>query len=544
MRFRPAIVTAVGSSLKLKLVLLVVLILGLTVGVAPWGAIETQEHQLMLGSEEHLQILQEVLKTLVANMQAGNHHPIQNLLEAIGAHGDIKTVRIFDTDGVVHFSSHPAEVGTRLSASEMRRYQGLADPVIVTREGGDVTQAVLQPLFNSPACFKCHPAEHKVVGMLQLSVSLRELHQEVAGLRRSAFAATLLSLGVVVLGVWLALTLLVDHPLQRLVAVMGQAERGDLSVRADVPNSDELGQLARHFNDMVTKLQAAQAELERYHQEQLARADRLATIGEMAAAIAHEIRNPLTGISGALSVLSRDFSADDSRREIVRQTRLLIERLNNTVEDILHYSRPSSPQFQTVKLDDIVDRSLSLAEGEARKAGIEIIRAPASDANGAVAAMVSADPHQIQQVLLNLILNAIQASAAGAQIAVRTHTSADDGEPARAVVEVEDHGKGMTPEEAAQAFQPFFSTKAHGTGLGLPIARQIVEQHHGRLSLRSTPGVGTCVQVELPARVQAAAERMGELIEGLLGLARLARHEVHRESVDLSALAAAVPPAS
>jgi signal transduction histidine kinase len=506
MRFRTAITAAVGSSLKLKLVLLVVLILGLTVGVAPWSAIETQEHQLMLGSEEHLQILQEVLKTLVANMQDGNHHPIQNLLEAIGAHGDIKTVRIFDTDGVVHFSSDPAEVGTRLSASEMRRYQGLADPVIVTREGGDVTQAVLQPLFNSPACFKCHPAEHKVVGMLQLSVSLRELHQQVAGLRRSAFAATLISLGVVVLGVWLALTLLVDQPLQRLVALMGQAERGDLSVRADVPNSDELGQLARHFNDMVTKLQAAQAELERYHQEQLARADRLATIGEMAAAIAHEIRNPLTGISGALSVLSRDFPADDSRREIVRQTRLLIERLNNTVEDILHYSRPSSPQFQTVKLDDIVDRSLSLAEGEARKAGIRIVRAPASDANGAVAAMVSADPHQIQQVLLNLILNAIQASPAGAQIAVRTHVSADDGEPARAVVEVEDHGKGMTPEEAAQAFQPFFSTKAHGTGLGLPIARQIVEQHHGHLSLRSTPEAGTCVEVELPARVRPAAE--------------------------------------
>jgi len=224
----------------------------------------------------------------------------------------------------------------------------------------------------------------------------------------------------------------------------------------------------------------------------------------MAAAIAHEIRNPLTGISGALSVLSRDFSADDPRREIVRQTRLLIERLNNTVEDILHYSRPSSPQFQSVKLDDIVDRSLSLAEGEAKKAGIQIVREPASDANGAASAMVSADPHQIQQVLLNLILNAIQASAAGAQIAVRTRISADDGAPALATVEVEDHGKGMTPEEAAQAFQPFFSTKAHGTGLGLPIARQILEQHHGRISLRSTPGAGTCVQVQLPVHPLAA----------------------------------------
>jgi signal transduction histidine kinase len=506
MRFRTGIVAAIGSSLKLKLVLLVVLILGLTVGIAPWNAIETQEHQLLLGSKEHLEILQEVLKTLVANMLVGAQHPIQNLLVAIGTHRDIKTVRIFDTDGVVHFSSQPAEVGTRLNATELERYKGLADPVTVTREGGDIAQTVFQPLFNRPPCFGCHPAEQKVLSMLQLSVSLNGLHEQVAGLRRSAFAATLISLGVVVLGVWLALTLLVDQPLQRLVAVMGRAEQGDLSVRADVPNSDELGQLARHFNDMIAKLHAAQGELERYHQEQLARADRLATIGEMAAALAHEIRNPLTGISGALSVLSRDFSADDPRREIVRQTRLLIERLNNTVEDILHYSRPSSPQFQTVKLDDIIDRSLSLVEGEARKAGIQIVKQPASDANGAASTMVSADPHQIQQVLLNLILNAIQASTAGAQVAVRTHVSAGDAEPARAAVEIEDHGKGMTPEEATQAFQPFFSTKAHGTGLGLPIARQIVEQHHGRISLRSTPGGGTCVEVQLPVQPQAAGK--------------------------------------
>jgi hypothetical protein len=498
MRFTTAIVTAVGSSLKLKLILLVVLILGLTVGIAPWSAIETQEHQLLLGSKQHLQILQEVLKTLVGKMLVGDHHPIQDLLEAIGAHRDIKTVRIFDTDGMVHFSSHPAEVGTRLSATDLQRYQGLADPVIVTREGQDIAQTVLQPVFNRPQCFGCHPAEQKVLGMLQLSVSVNDLQQQVAGLRRSAFVATLISLGVVVLGVWLALTLLVDQPLQRLVAVMGRAERGDLTVRAAVPNSDELGQLARHFNDMIAKLHAAQGELERYHQEQLARADRLAIIGEMAAAMAHEIRNPLTGISGVLSVLSRDLSPDDSRREIVRQTRLLIERLNNTVEDVLHYSRPPSPQLQTVKLDDIIDRSLSLAEGEARKAGIQIVKQPATGANGSASVTVSADPHQIQQVVLNLILNAIQASTAGGQISVRTRVAADNGSLTGAAIEIEDHGKGMTPEEAAQAFQPFFSTKAHGTGLGLSIARQIVEQHHGRISLRSTPGLGTCVQVELP----------------------------------------------
>lgn len=500
MRLQPAIITAVRSSLKLKLILLIVFVLGLTVGIAPWSAIKIQERQLLKDSGEHLRALQELLKALVgANMLVGDRNQVQNLMEVVGNHADIKSVRIFDMDGVIHFSSNRDERGTRLSPAELQAMQGMPDPVRVNREGNNIAHTMVQPLFNRPACFSCHSPEQKVLGMLQISLSLDQLRHQIDTLRRWALVATVITLAAIVVGVWVALTLFVDQPLQQLVDVMSRVEKGDLSVRAGVTNSDELGQLGRHFNDMISKLDTAQTQLEQFHQEQLARADRLASIGEMAAAIAHEIRNPLTGISGALSVLSRDFPPDDDRREIVRQTRLLVDRLNNTVEDILHYSRPSSPQLQNVQLDDIIARSLSLAEGEARKARIELIKEPAApDAGGPLT--VSADPHQIQQVLLNLILNAIQASTAGGHIAIRTRLSEDNGGPACASVEIEDHGKGMTPDQTAQAFQPFFSTKAHGTGLGLPIARQIVQQHRGRISLRSALGVGTCVRVELPVQ--------------------------------------------
>ena len=506
MRFAKGIAVAVGSSLKLKLSLLIVCILGLTVGVAPWSAIRMQERQLMQASQARLESLQDLLKMVVtSNMLAEDREHVQKVIEVLAGREQVDKVRIVDTEGVVRFSSDPEERGSRLSPAEVSRYHGLTDPTVVVREREAVTHTLLQPIFNQPACFRCHPAEQKVIGILQIGVSLVPMQQELAALKRSAIVATLLTLGVILVGVWLALTFLLDQPLQRLVAVMARAEHGDLSARAEVPNSDELGQLARHFNDMISKLHAAQEKLGQYHQEQMARADRLATIGEMAAAIAHEIRNPLTGISGALSVLSRDFPADDPRREIVRQTRFLIERLNKTVEDILHYSRPSLPQFQTVKLGDIVNRSLSLVEGEAHKAGIHIVRQADPEPGGAEPPTVSADAHQMQQVLVNLILNAIQASAPGGQVRIRTRLSADHGQP-QACVDIEDDGKGMTGEEAAQAFQPFFSTKAHGTGLGLSIARQIVEQHHGRISLRSTPGHGTCVQVELPLQQQTLPE--------------------------------------
>jgi signal transduction histidine kinase len=311
---------------------------------------------------------------------------------------------------------------------------------------------------------------------------------------------------MIVIGVWWLLTLFIDQPLQRLVAVMAQAEGGDLSTRVATTSSDELGQLARNFDAMISKLDTAQQELAHYHQEQLARADRLATIGEMAAAIAHEIRNPLTGISGALSVLSRNFAADDPRRDIIRETRLLIDRLNKSVEEILHYSRPSQPQLQVVSVADIVDRTMSLLEGEARKARIQIVKESVESATGGGSPpLVNADPHQLQQVLMNLVLNAIQASRAGGEIHIRTHTADDrPGQPC-ASIEIEDSGKGMSTDEVAKAFQPFFSSKAQGTGLGLAIAKQIVEQHGGRITLRSAVGKGTCVQVDLPAYVPTEA---------------------------------------
>jgi two-component system NtrC family sensor kinase len=496
MRITTAAAAAVRSSLKLKLIAFIVVILGLTIGIAPWSAIKMQEHQLLQASQARLEGMQELLKTVVtSNMLAEDREHIQRVIEVLASHEQVERVRIVDTEGVIRFSSRPEERGSRLSAAEQSRYHGLTDPSLVVRERETATHTLLQPIFNQPVCFRCHPSEQKVIGILQIGLSLGPMERELGALKRSAMVATLVTLGVIVIGIWLSLTWLVDQPLQKLVEVIERAAQGDFTARAETRQKDEIGKLARRFNDMIAKLQIAQQELERYHQDQLARADRLATLGEMAAAIAHEIRNPLTGISGVLSVLSRDFPGDDPRREVVRQTHLLIERLNKTVQDILHYARPSLPQFQTVKLADVVDRALSLVAGEATKARIRIVREAAPGVGASLT--VHADAPQVQQVLINLVLNAIQASAAGADIRVRTYLRENDGQRL-ACVDIEDSGKGMTPEQAAKAFHPFFSTKAQGTGLGLAIAKQIIEQHHGQISLRSAPGQGTCVEVCLP----------------------------------------------
>lgn len=507
MHFAKGITSTIRNSLKLKLVLFIIVLLGLTIGIAPWSAIRMQQWQLLRTSDEHLRTMHAMLRDTIVDtcMLTGNAEAVQQLLEAVSRHQEVDSVRLFDTEGLIRYSSRPEQRGQRLSRTDLSRFYGQPDPMLVGGDDGATIHTLVRPMFNQPACTKCHPADQKIIGILQVSLSLSPVWQQLATLKRSATVATVIALGVIVIGVWWSLTLFVDQPLQQLVAVMGRAEGGDLSARVETGSSDEFGRLARNFNAMISKLDTAQAEIERYHQEQLARADRLATIGEMAAAIAHEIRNPLTGISGALSVLSRNFSPEDPRRDIVRETHLLIERLNKSVEEILHYSRPSQPQLQVVSLADIIDRTVSLLEGEARKARIHITKeyVGPSGGDGAVPA-VNADPHQLQQVLMNLVLNAVQASAAGGEIRIRMHAADDPAGQPCAYIEIEDSGKGMSTDEVAKAFQPFFSTKAQGTGLGLAIAKQIVEQHGGRISLRSTPGKGTCVQVELPAYAPTA----------------------------------------
>jgi two-component system NtrC family sensor kinase len=502
MRFLSGIIAAVRGSLKLKLTLLILTILGFTIGIAPWSAIKMQERQLLQAYDERLRALHEMLgRTIVAScMLTGNANSVQKVIETVSSHHEVENVRLFDARGVIRYSSLPEERGRQLSRAEIARFYGRTDPVLVSADGGAVTYTLVQPMFNQPACSSCHPSDQKVLGILQVSLSLDRMWGQLAVLKRSAAVATAITLGVIVICIWLSLTLLIDQPLQQLVDVMGRAEAGELSIRAETRNNDEIGKLARHFNDMISQLQSAQQEIQRYHQEQLARADRLATIGEMAAAIAHEIRNPLTGISGVLSVVSRDFAADDPRREIFRQTHLLIDRLNKSVESILHYSRPSLPQLQAVKVDDIVEQTLLLVAGEAKKAHIQLLK----ERGDGEAITVDVDAHQIQQVLMNIVLNAIQASGAGGQVAIRTRLLDDDAGKKQVRIEVEDEGKGMTPDEVARAFNPFFSTKPQGTGLGLAIAKQIVEQHGGRISLSSVPGKGTCVAVDLPLEARTA----------------------------------------
>jgi len=225
-------------------------------------------------------------------------------------------------------------------------------------------------------------------------------------------------------------------------------------------------------------------------EERIRQLDRLAAVGRFVSSVAHELRNPLTGIATGVQYLSRGFPEGDERHESVAFILREVVRLNTIIQDLFTAARPRDLSPARTPVREIVDRVVRSLSGAAGTSGVTIAL---EDADRWPDAMVDAD--QIQQVFLNLVDNAIHATAPGGKISIRSVRRAT---PPEIVVTVEDTGAGMAPEQMARVFEPFYTTKAKGTGLGLFVAHGIVHRHGGTIEVESDPGHGTRFRVALP----------------------------------------------
>lgn len=220
------------------------------------------------------------------------------------------------------------------------------------------------------------------------------------------------------------------------------------------------------------------------------RSRQLAEIGELAASIAHEVRNPLAGMKGALNMLHAELSSKQSNREIADELLAQIGRLENLVRDLLSYARPRIPKAHEFDLHRLLQRLVRSHRPESRSAGVTVeLRL------GPGTSHLTADEAQVEQALLNLLQNALQAMDQGGALTVVTEA----GEGSLAI-EFRDTGRGISDQDMPQVLKPFFTTRHRGSGLGLPIVNGIVEAHDGTLTIRSKPGRGTTVRMALPQR--------------------------------------------
>jgi signal transduction histidine kinase len=311
-----------------------------------------------------------------------------------------------------------------------------------------------------------------------------------------------LAVTLVVFGVGMAAALFLSTSFSRPLQDLNQAARrvaaGDLDAKVPHAGEDEIGELARTFNEMTERLRENQQLAERLHF-----AERSTALGRLASAVAHEIRNPLNFINLSIDHVRGKLGPEDDKRKgdfdrILGGVKDEISRLNRLVVEFLSFGKPMRLNTRPCSMERVLRDVAALVDHKARDQGVALDVQIEKELPELVA-----DPELLKTCFLNLMINAADAMPAGGTLTVSLQKGAK-GALEALVVTVQDTGHGMTPDEIATAFEPYFSTKETGLGLGLSLTRKIVEDHGGDIALSSEPGRGTTARITLPLLPQPA----------------------------------------
>ena len=487
-----------------------------------------------------------LVQSLTSSMLRDERRHTYELMRLIGAEPGVQGVRIYNKQGTIRFSNDAAEIGTTVNLQAEACYgcHGAAEPLaavptsersrIYRNAEGDRVLGMINAIRNEESCWtaQCHAhsADQSILGVLDVQMSMAGLDATVARSRNRALlvavAIVLLSMAIVAVVVFRA----VHVPAARLRRGTDRLSGGDLDVVIDMQRSDELGHLAQSFNRMARSLKEADAELRSWSQtledrvrqkteeleqmsQQMIQVERTASLGRMAATVAHELNNPLSGILTYSKLIAkrvgRTVPDGPERKQILESLDLIrseSQRCGSIVRDLLTYARGRSAELAPAHLHPIVDQAMKLVAHhiELQEIQTDVQLDLADDA-------IVCDREQLVQALIALLINAVEAMPDGG--ALRVHTVADDGDAV--LVGVSDTGVGIPEDVQDHIFDPFFSTKneAKGVGLGLAVVYGIVQRHEGDIRVDSRPGHGARFTIRLPrdpaeaARVRSHSHR-------------------------------------
>jgi two-component system NtrC family sensor kinase len=467
-----------------------------------------------------------IKQSLHASMLGNERERIYQMIRLLGAENGVQVVRIYNKKGEIKFSSAEPEIGTSVDLQAEACYACHASgrPLqslptserarIYRKDGQYRVLGLINPIANEPGCSNAschaHSADQSVLGVLDVQLSMASLDSASAATQRQQMGLGVL---VILLGALLMAAIVfyaVYLPVKQLRRGTQAVALGNLDVRIDLQRSDELGLLAGSFNHMAQELRTwshtleervreKTEELRQIHQ-QMMQVEKTASLGKMAATVAHELNNPLSGILTYAKLTARRLRAalpDTTERTAMLDDLELIRaesmRCGKIVRDLLTYARQSAPDFQPVHLHEVIQRALKLIAHHTELGHIQT-----ETAFGLRDDLVVCDREQIVQALVALLVNAMEAMPGGGRLTLRTWEPA--GVAGRIAFSVGDTGVGIPEELRERIFDPFFSTKSDtkGVGLGLAVVYGIVQRHEGTISVASAPGAGTTFTIEIP----------------------------------------------
>lgn len=522
------------KSLGLRLTVSVGVIVVLVIGIFTYINIKTQENQMVdqaiLGAK---QLSETLTRSLKFDMLHNYREAIYYSIETVGSQEGIKKVRIFNKEGKIMFSSDKNEIGKMVAKEAEACYvcHAAGQPL----ERLDIPKrtrifevhrernlGMINPIYNEPDCYSAtchyHPPEQKVLGVLDIVLSLENTDKKIEEVKKKFLffgIVTILAISLIIISV---IFRNVNRPVKDLVLATKKIADGEFDYEIPVKKHDEIGELAVSFKRMTERLKKADDEIRelirtleekveertkelKAAQLQIIQSEKLASIGKLSATIAHEINNPLNGILTYTKLIEKRLGRDNLSQEEIQKIKSYLttmiretERCSSIVRNLLDFARQREPALKfDVNLNTLVEDSLNFLSNQISLQNIEVVKQYSE------LPAITADPQQMRQVLLNILMNACEAMPQGGRIKVRTGFLVDEE---KVFVEVEDTGVGIDKELLDKIFDPFFTTKEKGTGLGLSVVYGIVNAHKGDLKVESKKGEGTKVTIKLPLRLE------------------------------------------
>ncbi|NOY05045.1 MAG: HAMP domain-containing protein [Chlorobi bacterium] len=472
-----------------------------------------------------------VVSALSHSMLENNRNEIYHTIMAISKERDVRGVRIINKLGRIMFSSSRKEIGTTVNMSaeacilchqaslpisevtDFRRTRVFASPENETILG------IISPIRNAPECSNadCHAHDPAttILGILDLKMSLERANYYMSQTRDRSIVYEIASIFLIALLFGVSIFYMVERPIKELTKGTVEISKGNLDYRINIKRRDEIGQLAQSFNRMTKQLKEAREEitelnrsLERRVEQktrQLRQAeahmreiDKLASLGKLAASVAHELNNPLAGILTYSKLLERKLTGkhDIVDPEIIRVLNVIEDetsRCGQIVKDLLLFARREGDAFVETSLHEVIEKSLKIVWHKIELQEIQVTKKLNLEND-----RLQCDPAQVRQALIALLINAIEAIPGHGAITIETEVVDDN----RIALNISDTGVGIPEEVRDHIFEPFFSTKeeSKGVGLGLSVVFGIVQRHHGTITVSSKPGEGSTIRIILPRR--------------------------------------------
>lgn len=519
------------KSLNSKIYILIGLTIIILFGFFSYIFLTHQKDVQIENSFKEASMISEIIsKATSFNMPLGNRNCVLRIMNIIGSQDAISYVRMVNDKGITSFSSEKGDIGKGVSKKNesciichvpgkdeinMKHSHSFR----IYQSSGEDVLGLMTPIYNSPNCYNSslchiHSQDTQKLGILDVRMSLSGVRKE---LRRSFFTFTIFLILVLVCFVIVTAVIIsrfITSPVKQLVDGTKKVADGDLNVNIKVRTKDEIGQLAVAFNQMITDLKIANEEIQSWSirlekkieertkklyfaRAKLIQSEKMASMGVLASSVAHEINNPLQGILTYIKLMLRILKggkpSDKNLIDFEEYLKLMgteIERCGDMVKNLLVFSKQSKLEIREEDINSIIDNAIKLIENKVKLHNIQVVTELDKDLP-----KLNCDRKQIQQSLIALMINSIEAMKKGGEISLKTYLFDQE----YIMVSITDTGKGISKENIHNIFDPFYTTKesAKNTGLGLFVVYGIIKEHNGNIEVKSEPDEGTEFLIKL-----------------------------------------------